>query len=400
MKNTNNFAKAILFSIFFTTFYNGGLYIIFLEGQWIISTFTKSSIITGLYMSTVNIPYLLGFLIGLSIDLIKNKRRFVTLFLLLYLSFVIASLMTLSRGYMYFLTLFLTISIIIGYTAWYGLSTILRLWVKGHLESKEYTKYLSVTNIIGAVFTTLIQVLAGILLTFFILDAFIIPLCISTLFLLGTLFFFPNPEEVSMNRRGFKEEFKDGIYYIKRNSALRQILLLSSDELFFGMFSILILFYAEDVLKVNAFYYNFMLAVLSAGNILGYLTSTLIKKGKWGLYNTIFSGILTVLIFSFIFIHTYFLSLLPLLGIAYLGGINTILSSSITMRIIPQDIWGRVSGMLTTVTLGFMMLSKPLGGLLIEEIGIKGAFLVVVTARAIYTIIRPFLKDWYNLTIE
>jgi MFS transporter, DHA3 family, macrolide efflux protein len=165
--------------------------------------------------------------------------------------------------------------------------------------------------------------------------------------------------------RAFLRETAEGFHYVRRQAGLRNFVLLASLVNFFAM-PVLVLFpfYVEMFLKADARWYGFLMAGIGAGSVVGYvIAGTLRLKGE-ARFRGIFTAMVLfpacILVLGFMVKPFAALALVVVGGIA-LGIINVNLMSSLQLAT-PDEVRGRVMGLVLTLSAGLMPLGMAVGG--------------------------------------
>ncbi len=181
-----------------------------------------------------------------------------------------------------------------------------------------------------------------------------------------------NSSEWKKQLLAFKRDIVEGFDYIWRTAGLRELVFISAFLTFFTVPVIILLpFYVENFLQVEADWYGFLLATYGAGSLIGYLVAgsanlTGKARGNW----------MVVLII----LEAAGYGLLGLvrdpvmaMGLAFIGGgaggyitvnITTILQIST-----PGEIRGRVFGLLGTIAASLSPLAMGLAGVVADLLG-------------------------------
>jgi MFS family permease len=345
----------------------------------------------------MSLPYFFSYFTGTFIDASKNKKGI--LLALIFLFFVISFLSQLELLINNLLAIVLAfyLSMIIGGFVIDSSETILSIWIKENIHEKDYKKFSSINRVITRTLRILSASLAGILIAISIKYSLFPPVIILGVIILVVVLLpikitYSNPRAV---RRGFIE----GLNYIRKNKILTQFTILTVENLFFNMQGILILYYVESVLHQGPIYFSILSVSAEIGVILGSMYAVRIKKGKLGFYHVRFGLLISVSFMSYILIHNIFLSIIPTFIIFFLSGINSVLTSTALLKNIDREFMGRAGGFLKTISNALATFSGPLGGVLIEVIGVGYTYLIVGIVTLIFTYLTLMFKEFYNLEI-
>lgn len=165
--------------------------------------------------------------------------------------------------------------------------------------------------------------------------------------------------------RHFLGQTAEGFRYLGRNPGLRDFAVLASMLNFFVMPVLVLLpFYVDLYLKADARWYGFLMAAIGGGSVVGYLLAGVLKvTGKGREILVLATLLLNAVLFSVIgFVSNGFIALvLGFLVGAALGIIN-VYTMSLVQASTPQEVRGRVLGVLMTMSAGLTPLAMVLGG--------------------------------------
>ncbi|MES1240942.1 MAG: MFS transporter [Acidobacteriota bacterium] len=205
--------------------------------------------------------------------------------------------------------------------------------------------------------------------------------------------------------RDFLGETAGGFRYLWNQPGLRDFIGVASVVNFFGMpIAVLLPFYVELYLKADDKWYGFLMAVIGAGNVAGFiLAGTLNLSGKGRQKAILAAMVLAPTFFTILGVVTlpYLALVLVFLGGASLGVVNVYLMSMIQMAT-PDEVRGRVMGVMMTLTGGLMPLGMVLGGVVGDLTGKNiplvytvcgGAALLATLVGAARRDLRDFLAN-------
>lgn len=178
----------------------------------------------------------------------------------------------------------------------------------------------------------------------------------------------PSREPKPASARPFREFLKetaDGFRYLWRQPGLRDFIGVASVVNFFGMpIAVLLPFYVELYLKADDKWYGFLTACIGAGSVAGFiLAGTLQLTGRARQKGIVTAMVLAPVFFGLLALvtNTWLALALVFLGGASLGVINVYLMSMIQMAT-PDEVRGRVMGVVMTLSGGLMPIGMALGG--------------------------------------
>jgi MFS family permease len=169
--------------------------------------------------------------------------------------------------------------------------------------------------------------------------------------------------------RCFQQETVKGFRYVWNKDGLRELVFVSVFIVFFTTPVIVLLpFYVEDFLGVEADWYGFLLAAYGVGSLLGYLIAGTLKlsgkaRGRW--------------MIAFIILEAAGYGLLglirdPFIAIAFAllgggtGGFVSVYITTILQVTTPGEIRGRVFGVLSTISGSLAPIAMGLAGVVAD----------------------------------
>ncbi|AWR93844.1 MFS transporter [Acidianus brierleyi] len=393
--------KNALYNIMSINLINFNITLAIFTMEWIISKLTCSSLLTGILIGLSSLAYFFSYFTGAFMDLTRKKKTIllgliIPLFTILFLSQIA---LLANNDIFTIILLFYTFAILTGFTSDIA-SIILSIWIKENVNEKDYRKVSSINRVTLRSLRILAEALAGIFLAisfkYSITPSLIILVVVG--FLLLPMNITENVEEKRMH--SFKKSLIDGFYYVRRSKVLTQFTILTTDNLFFEMQGLLLLFYVEDVLHQGPIYFSALLISAEIGIVVGSIFALRINKGKLGFYQIIFRLIISASLASYILINNIFLALIPTFLILFSSGVNSTLTSATLLRYIDKEYWGRTTGFIGVIANGLSTLSGPLGGILIEIIGVGWTYVLVSVVMLIFTFLKYTFKEYYNLEIK
>jgi MFS transporter, DHA3 family, macrolide efflux protein len=197
----------------------------------------------------------------------------------------------------------------------------------------------------------------------------------------------------------FKEDIIEGIRYVWQRKGLRNLVLASTCLTFFVVPILTLMpFFIEDTLKVSTDWYGYIVAADGLGAMLGFLIAGTLKfsgpvRGKimitFMLLEAVGYGILST-------VRTPVLALcMACLG-GFIGGFVTIHITTLLQMHTPQEIRGRVFGLLTTISGAASPIAMGISGIVADLTG-KNIPLVYLMCSLVMTVIMiliSFNKDF------
>lgn len=230
---------------------------------------------------------------------------------------------------------------------------------------------------------------------------------LSYLFSAGTETFLKIPNiHKTKEHPHFFQDMKSGMKYVWKNRGIRFLFLTAGTINFFAFIGIVLLiplFKRTDFLGPAR--YGITMALFTLGMILGMAVTAAVKiPSKRRLTVFALSTVLMVVFFGiFPLWHSFWIMLLCIALGGFFNAIVNVLISSILQLTVPQDMRGKVFGLLTSISGGLTPLGMAIGGLLGEVLPIP--YVISGSFVAIGITIFPFLgtkgiKDFFNTDEE
>ncbi len=173
------------------------------------------------------------------------------------------------------------------------------------------------------------------------------------------------PVPVGQVWRSFVAETREGLDYVRGNRGLRDFVIIASLLNFFATpVFVLFPFYVSNFLRAGANWYGFLLAAVSAGSIAGFLAAGALKLQGTTRARVLIAGLvvgpLLLGILGFVTVKPLALALIFCDGFA-MGLVNIYLLTTLQSST-PNELRGRVMGVLATLGGGLMPIGMALGG--------------------------------------
>lgn len=180
------------------------------------------------------------------------------------------------------------------------------------------------------------------------------------------------PEKTKKGSEAFKEfvsDTKEGLFYVWNQKGMRILFLVAALlYLFLSPIVLLLPFYVEDYLKLDASWYGYLLMSLGTGSIIGYLIAGAITtRGRTQSNLTIGSLLIASISLGFIGIMqipSVVLGVIFIVGLT--AGIFMVKATTILQLASDKEIRGRVFGLLGTLTSGLAPLGMGIGGVIAD----------------------------------
>ena len=169
--------------------------------------------------------------------------------------------------------------------------------------------------------------------------------------------------------KNLKDEMVDGFRYVGHNVGLRNLLVMIAVRNFFvAPIGILLPFFVEDILHSTPEWYGFLMTGMSAGVLLGYslpgiMNLTPRHRGKWVV---IALFILGFSVGAFGYSSNMMVALCMMVIHGTCMGFTTALTISIVQLTTPNEMRGRVLGLLTTAMIAVSPIALGLTGVITD----------------------------------
>ncbi|HEY0783618.1 MAG TPA: MFS transporter, partial [Thermoanaerobaculia bacterium] len=177
----------------------------------------------------------------------------------------------------------------------------------------------------------------------------------------------PAAEGLGHAFRQFGTEIREGLSYVRHNQGLRGFLVAASGFNFFVVpIGVLLPFYVQDTLRADAAWYGFLLAAVTVGSILAYVSAGLLRlsgHARSRLIVAVMIGAPTPLTVIG-FVTSRPLALVFAGAVGAMVGLVNVYSFSVVQATTPQELRGRVMGVLATLSGGLTPIGLALGGIL------------------------------------
>lgn len=196
------------------------------------------------------------------------------------------------------------------------------------------------------------------------------------LFASGTEAFINIPQAVPQNLKKGKEAFRmfisdtiEGLSYVWNQKGMRMLFIAAALLYFFVAPMVIILpFYVEDYLKLDASWYGYLLMALGAGSVIGYVVAGAANvRGRAQSRLVVFALMGAALALGFIgFVTLKFVVLGIVFVVGLMAGIFIVKATTIVQLASSSEIRGRVFGLLATLTSGLAPLGMGIAGVIVD----------------------------------
>ena len=180
------------------------------------------------------------------------------------------------------------------------------------------------------------------------------------------------PEQHKKGSVAFKayiQDTKEGLYYVWNQKGMRILFLVAALlYLFISPMALLLPFYVEDYLKLDAAWYGYLLMSLGVGSVIGYLVAGAITtRGRTQSNLTIGSLLAASISLGFLgIIQVPSVVMVVIFMVGLTAGIFMVKATTILQMAAASDIRGRVFGLLGTLTSGLAPLGMGIGGVIAD----------------------------------
>lgn len=218
----------------------------------------------------------------------------------------------------------------------------------------------------------------------------------------------PNDGHVRTVLREFRNDLAEGLRYIWKSTGLKALVIISAVSNFFSVpFAVLLAFYVEYHLRARVDWYGFLLAGFGVGAMLGFVAAGAISlrgaSRAWALIVIMFLDAVLYGMLVFVFRPVPALVLAILAGAT--GGYVTVNVTTLVQQSTPQEMRGRVFGLLATISGAVTPIAMGLSGIVADLTGKNIALIYGVCALALMVLavligankeIRRFLAADYD----
>ena len=183
----------------------------------------------------------------------------------------------------------------------------------------------------------------------------------------------------------FKKDLKEGFFYVWHNTGLRILVFFSALLAFFSsMIYLLLLFFIEDFLHVDARWWGFLGVGMGVGSLLGYTFAGMVKftPSQRGRIMIVFIFLNAVAYGALGFVNLPIVALIIMFVSGFLRGFVSV-NISVTLQLTtPSEIRGRVFGLLSMISGSLAPIGMGLGGMIADLVN-KDIPLIYKTCGAI-----------------
>ena len=169
--------------------------------------------------------------------------------------------------------------------------------------------------------------------------------------------------------RAFISDTREGLHFVWNEKGMRILFLVAAClYLFIAPMNLLLPFYVEDYLKLDASWYGYLLMSLGVGSVLGYLIAGTANVRGRDQSNMIILSLLGASIAMGIlgFLTQPYLVLAVIFVVGLLAGVFMVKATTVLQLASPSEMRGRVFGLLATLTSGLAPLGMGIAGVIAD----------------------------------
>ena len=180
------------------------------------------------------------------------------------------------------------------------------------------------------------------------------------------------PEQAKKGGVAFKafiSDTREGLHYVWNQKGMRILFLVAALlYLFIAPMNLLLPFYVEDYLKLDASWYGYLLMSLGVGSVLGYLIAGTANVRGRDQSNMIILSLLGASIAMGImgFLTQPYVVLGVIFVVGLLAGVFMVKATTVLQLASPSEFRGRVFGLLATLTSGLAPLGMGIAGVIAD----------------------------------
>ena len=366
---------------------------------WIALLITRSSILAGLADGMAVLPLFFSFAFGAYVDRLTSKKslailvsaaRVVSIFAL-FIALLVDNLIieTLS---IYF------VAFVIGLSTDVMNSTSAS-WSKQFLTETQYQSGTSLSQSLGGIAEGLGYGISGVFLILglnFAIYSFAIIFAIA---IIPILLMKDEKTAYISTEKDMNSSIRKGLEYVFKDKRLRGlVIIILAINLAFGTLGIFMVYLIQDQFRLSAVYFTTLALSLTIGVILGSVLGSA-AKGKVGVYSIVTILPIGLLLFLVGILKSVYpdFAITSVIGLL-IGVINVVINTAI-IKIVDQEMMGRVSGVIKTFGVSLTVLSGTIGGILIQVLTLQGSFYLIGAIVCIISFTPVAFREFYNLMV-
>lgn len=196
------------------------------------------------------------------------------------------------------------------------------------------------------------------------------------------------PQTIPEKGRGWREEMRqfdaetrEGLRFVWQRVGMRNLFLAAAVLNFFSMpFFILFPFFVEDVLGASPDWYGFLLAGFGGGSLLGYvfISSIRVSGRTRSKMLVVFLVLVSACMGAMGFVDKPAVCLALMTAAGFVSGVFNITTLTLIQLGTPEEMRGRMFGLLNTLIMGLAPISMGLTGVVADLIGQKVSLMFVI----------------------
>lgn len=215
------------------------------------------------------------------------------------------------------------------------------------------------------------------------------------------------PEKQLTSRQelqAYKQDMIEGVQYIWQKVGLRNLVIISATLSFFLTPIVLLLpFFVDKFLNLSDQWYGYLLAIYSAGTLLGYAGAALIRfENESRAFSLVTFLVLEAATFGLIAVTRDLIPIIILSIVSgFLSGYVSVNITTILQATTPSQLRGRVFGVLATIEGSISPLAMSFSGIVADLLNqnIPLIYLISSVSMVVITVSMAFFKDFRSFLV-
>ena len=366
---------------------------------WFALIVTGSPVLAGFADGMGALPLLLSFAFGAYVDSLSSKKQLAVLASVIRAVSILSLFLALRFSNLFIETASIYfVAFVMGLTSDI-LNSTTASWTKQFLLDTQYKRGTSLMQSTTSLAQSVGYAVAGALILFgfnFTIYSFAIIFAISVI----PLLLMRNETTIKVSgEKSLQSSLINGIRYIFGDKRLRAMIILTLIvNLAFGTVGIFFAVLVSDQFKLPAIYYTFLFLSLTLGLFFGAILGAK-AKGKAGFYSMTIILAIGILLFLIGELRSVYPDYAVSFVMGLLIGIVNVVITTAVVKIVEQEMMGRVMGAVNTFAISLTFVSGAIGGVLIRLLTLHGAFFLVGALIAVSAALPLFFRDFYNLEV-
>lgn len=365
---------------------------------WVTLALTHSPVLTGLADGMISIPLFASFLVGAYVDRSSRKKLLALISCIVRPAIIGMMFLALySNNVLMIAALFFATSILVGFTS-DVMNAVRSVWSKQFLNEQTYKKGTSVLQAATGIAETLGFGIAGAVLVFGFVSAF---LTLALIFFAAFISILPIVEKgIQQEENGaVRDSVKEGLSFIWKSRFILEIMLVSLLANFlFGTVGVGLTALVQRDFNLPASYFGTLLLSLAAAMILGSVTAMRVG-GSVGRLVTLTMAMIGVQLGLVGLSPSIYYDYIFMIGIGFIIGVVNVAASTLILKKVPESMMARVNGTINTFGLGMTFISGTVGGIIIAITSVRAMLEIVGAATVILAFLSLAFRELYRATI-